>query len=151
MKRLLAKLGFMGRTTRTTIIHFIILCVLGYVVLLFSGLVAVRRDPGLSLRDILPWFTAVEALLSLACLWLGVRRFHDQDRPGWLALVPTAAWLLTLVLPIPHEIPLLIGLAYVVALFLPPTRGPNRYGRDPRGYTSRQHYLDHREQQRARR
>ena len=151
MKMLLARLGFMGRTTRTTIIHFIILSILGYFVLVFSGLVAAREDPDLSVREILPWFAAVEALLSLACLWLGVRRFHDQDRPGWLALVPTAVWMLTLVLPIPLELALLVALGYLVALFLPPTRGPNRYGPDPRGYKSRQHYLDHRQQQRERR
>jgi uncharacterized membrane protein YhaH (DUF805 family) len=51
---------------------------------------------------------------SIAC---GVRRLHDQDKSGWLmllGLVPLANFVL------------------LVFMFLEGTRGPNRYGPDPK-------------------
>ena len=46
-----------------------------------------------------------------------VRRFHDQDRSGWLVLL--------------GFIPYVGGLIVLVMMCLEGTRGPNRYGDDP--------------------
>lgn len=47
-----------------------------------------------------------------------VRRLHDQDRTGWLALL--------LLVPI-------VSLVLLVFMFLEGTKGPNRFGEDPKG------------------
>lgn len=47
-----------------------------------------------------------------------VRRFHDQDKSGWFVLIGL--------------IPLLGGLIVLVFMCLEGTRGPNRFGRDPK-------------------
>ena len=73
-------------------------------------------------------------------LWLAARRLRDADRPGWWAL---GLVLLPLVLGAPGALLSLLGLAALFAL--PGTIGPNRYGPDPRGWTSRE---QHDEQQR---
>ena len=47
-----------------------------------------------------------------------VRRFHDQDKSGWFVLLSL--------------IPFIGGLAVLVFMFLEGTRGPNRFGPDPK-------------------
>lgn len=47
-----------------------------------------------------------------------VRRFHDQNRTGWLVLL--------------SFIPYIGGLIVLVFMCLPGTPGPNRYGPDPK-------------------
>lgn len=49
-----------------------------------------------------------------------VRRFHDQDKSGWMALL--------------SFVPVVGGLIVLVFMCLPGTRGPNRYGEDPLEY-----------------
>lgn len=51
-----------------------------------------------------------------------VRRFHDQDKSGWWVLIGL--------------IPILGGLAVLVFMFLEGTRGPNRFGPDPKEETA---------------
>ena len=62
-------------------------------------------------------------LLLLAVLIPGiavqVRRFHDQDKSGWFVLLGL--------------IPLLGGLIVLVFMCLEGTKGPNRFGDDPKG------------------
>ena len=48
-----------------------------------------------------------------------VRRFHDQDKSGWFVLL--------------NLIPYLGGIIVLVFMCLEGTRGPNRYGPDPKG------------------
>lgn len=48
-----------------------------------------------------------------------VRRFHDQDKSGWFVLL--------------GFIPIVGGLIVLVFMFLEGTRGPNRFGPDPKG------------------
>jgi uncharacterized membrane protein YhaH (DUF805 family) len=61
-------------------------------------------------------------LLSLAILIPGiavqVRRFHDQDKSGWFVLL--------------NFVPYIGGLIVLVMMCLEGTRGPNRYGPDPK-------------------
>ena len=51
-----------------------------------------------------------------------VRRFHDQDKSGWFVLLAL--------------IPFLGGIAVLVFMCLEGTRGPNRFGADPKGGTN---------------
>jgi uncharacterized membrane protein YhaH (DUF805 family) len=63
-------------------------------------------------------FTLVSLIPGLA---VSVRRLHDQDRSGWLlllVLVPVLGWF-----------------ALFVFMCLEGTRGPNRYGPDPKNPT----------------
>lgn len=63
-------------------------------------------------------FTLVSLIPALA---VSVRRLHDQDRSGWLlllVLVPVLGWF-----------------ALFVFMCLEGTRGPNRYGPDPKNPT----------------
>ena len=50
-----------------------------------------------------------------------VRRFHDQDRSGWMVLIGL--------------IPYVGGIIVLVFMCLDGTRGPNRFGPDPKGPT----------------
>ncbi|HEU0044580.1 DUF805 domain-containing protein [Sphingomonas sp.] len=65
--------------------------------------------------------TGLLMLLGLAIfipsLAVQVRRFHDQDRSGWMVLI--------------NLIPYLGGLVVLVFMCLPGTVGENRYGLDP--------------------
>ncbi len=47
-----------------------------------------------------------------------VRRFHDQDKSGWFVLL--------------SFIPYIGGIIVLVFMFLEGTRGPNRFGPDPK-------------------
>ena len=51
-----------------------------------------------------------------------VRRFHDQDKSGWFVLLGL--------------IPFLGGLVVLVFMCLEGTKGPNRFGEDPKGNTA---------------
>jgi len=48
-----------------------------------------------------------------------VRRFHDQDKSGWFVLLSL--------------IPFVGGLVVLVFMLLEGTKGPNRFGADPKG------------------
>ena len=148
---LLRRLGLRGRTSNSTFIGFIIWCVVGSVVLSFAMVIYAKEGGARSLGSLLwLWENYGGAALGLVFLWLAVRRFHDQDRPGWLALIPAGvAIAASLGLPVPGAVALILFLGFLVALFLPGTIGPNRYGPDPRGWKSPEHYRDQRRQLRG--
>jgi uncharacterized membrane protein YhaH (DUF805 family) len=151
LRRIAEKLGLMGRTKRTTLLLYFI--VVGAARLAWS-LAAFReaRRGGLSpetlatLTIVLPW---IDLGARLVFFWLAVRRFHDQDRPGWLALAPALILASDLLFPVPPLVALLVLVGFLVALLLPPTVGPNRYGPDPRGWRSPEHYAEERRLGRA--
>ena len=60
--------------------------------------------------------------LLIPTIAVQVRRFHDQDKSGWFVLL--------------NLIPYLGGIIELVFMCLEGTRGPNRYGRDPKGGSS---------------
>ncbi len=63
------------------------------------------------------------AAFFIPSLAVQVRRFHDQNQSGWLAL-----------LNIPYYIPYLgtlAGIAILVFMCIEGTRGANQYGEDP--------------------
>jgi uncharacterized membrane protein YhaH (DUF805 family) len=74
---------------------------------------------------------ASDALLG----WFVIRRIHDTGRPGWWALARPV-------------LPLLLGglgallslLGLIALFFVRGTIGPNAFGPDPRGWTSREQF-----------
>jgi uncharacterized membrane protein YhaH (DUF805 family) len=153
VKALLTRLGLKGRSTRTALLGYFVFSALASVVLWFVVLARMRdsaESGGSPSIGLLPlWVVYLQIAFALAWLWLSIRRFHDQDRPGWLALIAPALYAFSaLVFTLPYVAELL-PLALLVGLLLPPTIGPNRYGPDPRGWKSREHWLEHHRAQRG--
>jgi uncharacterized membrane protein YhaH (DUF805 family) len=57
--------------------------------------------------------------LFIPTLAVQVRRFHDQDKSGWFVLL--------------QFIPYAGGIIMIVFMCIEGTRGPNRFGEDPKG------------------
>ena len=59
-------------------------------------------------------------MLGIVLLWphlaIGVKRLHDMGKPGWLIAIPYVGWIVVLVM-----------------MCIDGTRGPNRFGADPKG------------------
>jgi uncharacterized membrane protein YhaH (DUF805 family) len=111
---------FSGRSRRKEYWMFILGFVIAMIVvsvlegiLGMSGMVGGVYGP-LTLLLILGLF-----IPALACQ---VRRFHDQDKSGWFVLL--------------GFIPLIGGLIVLVFMCLEGTKGPNRFGEDPKGNTA---------------
>lgn len=56
-------------------------------------------------------------LMIVPGIAVAVRRVHDQDKSGWFVLIP---------------------IYNIILMFLEGTRGPNRFGPDPKGGTNEQ-------------
>jgi len=115
---------FSGRSRRKEYWMFIL-----FVVLASFALSLVLTLLGLSADEEGSLFGVGGAMLIILLLFaLGViipsiavqvRRFHDQDKSGWFVLL--------------NLIPYLGGIIVLVFMCLEGTRGPNRYGADPKG------------------
>ena len=101
---------FKGRARRAEYWLFILLQTVAY-------LLAIGLDFIAGLGFV---YAAVALGLLLPSLAVAVRRLHDTNRSGW--------WLLLILVP-------LVGLVLVVFLLLPGTKGPNRFGSDPKEYS----------------
>jgi uncharacterized membrane protein YhaH (DUF805 family) len=85
------------------------------------------------------WRVALEVAFDVALATVAVARLHDASYSArWLAaiLALTAASLL----PGAGSLAFVALIAWVAIIFLPPSVGPNRFGADPRGWTSREHF-----------
>lgn len=65
-----------------------------------------------------PLTTLAVLALLLPGIAVGVRRLHDRDLTGWLLLL--------------GFVPLIGGLILLVIFLLEGTKGPNKYGEDPK-------------------
>ena len=91
--------------------------------LMFGGMPAMDEygapgDPGMMFYvgiGLLVLFGLGSIVPSIA---VQVRRFHDQDKSGWFVLLSL--------------IPFIGGLIVLVFMFLEGTKGPNRFGPDPK-------------------
>ena len=114
---------FSGRSRRKEYWMFALLMVivnlLLYTVIGGAALGSSDNDAGLA-----AFGSAVIAAMILGLIFLipsiavAVRRFHDQDKSGWfvlLGLIPYLGWLIL-----------------IVFMCLDGTRGPNRFGPDPK-------------------
>ena len=63
-------------------------------------------------------FVVAYLAIIVPAIAVQVRRFHDQDKSGWLVLL--------------NFVPYVGGLIVLVFMFLEGTRGPNQYGPDPK-------------------
>ena len=84
-----------------------------------------ENEPGAPTPEmgVLFWLGLIGMILwYLACIVPSVavcmRRFHDQDKSGWM-------WLI-------YFVPYVGWMVVVVFMFLEGTRGPNQYGEDPK-------------------
>ena len=73
-------------------------------------------EPGLLMIVPLALYSLATFIPNLA---VQVRRFHDQDKSGWLVLL--------------NLIPYLGSLIVLIFMLLDGTSGPNQYGPDPKG------------------
>ena len=64
--------------------------------------------------------------IIIPAIALMVRRFHDLNQTGWLALV----FILLSVIPL---VGLLVSIGWLIWFAMPGTVGPNKYGADPKG------------------
>lgn len=113
---------FSGRSRRKEFWLFTLLITIVMVVLMFvTGFGAAMMDPtsagaGFGLGSIL--ILLISLALFVPGLAVQVRRFHDQDKSGWFVLL--------------NLIPYLGGIIVLVFMCLEGTRGPNRFGPDPK-------------------
>lgn len=111
---------FEGRSTRTEYWAFTILMTVVYTLLAFlmiAGSAGSEQPGGLT-------FLAMGLMFAFGigsfvpCLSVTVRRFHDQDRSGWMTLLGL--------------IPYAGSIVLIVFMCLRGTDGANRWGEDPR-------------------
>ena len=124
---------FTGRSRRREFWMFTLLSVIVYAIgfaLIFSSLpwseIGQDASPGGNNTPPGPLFFVGFVFLAIWVLGtlipniaLVVRRFHDQDMSGWF-------YLLTM-------IPYVGGIVLIVFMCIEGTRGPNRFGHDPKG------------------
>jgi uncharacterized membrane protein YhaH (DUF805 family) len=127
---------FSGRSRRKEYWMFILLFVIVYAVgfaLIFSAGYSMNpaMDPAAPPPELGGAAVVGFALLGIFVLAsiipaiaVQVRRFHDQDRSGWFVLL--------------NFIPYLGSLIVLVFMCLEGTRGPNRFGPDPKDPTGAQ-------------
>jgi uncharacterized membrane protein YhaH (DUF805 family) len=111
---------FSGRSRRKEYWMFTLLMVIVYIVLavLMGGMGSIDGpEAGLGLGGIaLVIFVLASFIPALA---VQVRRFHDQEKSGWLVLL--------------GFIPIVGGIIVLVFMCLEGTTGENRFGPDPKG------------------
>ncbi|MES2137447.1 MAG: DUF805 domain-containing protein [Pseudomonadota bacterium] len=126
---------FNGRSTRTELLGYL---VISWLVGTAMNWVLVGSGMAGSIELGITSFRVAYFLVWIPFPALAVRRFHDQDKPGWWALLlvlPTVAFWLGFkeVLSPPARFAFdAIYLGALVLLFWKPTDGTNRYGPDPR-------------------
>jgi uncharacterized membrane protein YhaH (DUF805 family) len=114
---------FEGRSRRKEFwmftLFYILIMLLPIVML---GIGAAASDGSDEMSPLLALGIALIGFIILGCLIpsiaVQVRRFHDQDKSGWLVLL--------------NLIPSIGGLIVLVFMCLEGTRGPNQYGPDPK-------------------
>lgn len=108
--------NFQGRATPAEYWWWVLFEIVVYAVM--TGLVVVMRDvPLLSMIFGLLYFAATLGLI-LPSLALYVRRLHDTDHSGW--------WIFL------GFVPLVGGIVLLIWTIMSGTRGPNKYGSDPK-------------------
>lgn len=108
---------FSGRSRRKEYWMFL----LG-IIIAFVALAAVEGVVGIS-GSVAGVYGPLTLILAIAIIIPGiavqVRRFHDQDKSGWFVLLGL--------------IPFVGGLIVLIFMLLEGTKGPNRFGPDPKG------------------
>ncbi|KRG68982.1 DUF805 domain-containing protein [Pseudoxanthomonas dokdonensis] len=113
---------FSGRSRRSEfwmfqLFYLLVLIVLGMMIAI--GAVVSDKPPGLLGNLALGLVMLFALAMAVPMLALQVRRFHDQDKSGWMVLCAM--------------IPFIGGIMVLVFMCMEGTRGPNRFGPDPKG------------------
>lgn len=85
------------------------------------------------------WRISIEIGFNVALTMVAVARLHDASYSArWLI----AIFALTFVSVLAHvgSLAFIALIAWIAIIFLPPSIGPNRFGADPRGWRSREHF-----------
>lgn len=141
--------AFAGRSTRSELIAYLFASLLVSVPVSFVTGLLLRHDQHLLIMN------ALTMLLALPLPALLVRRLHDSGRSGtwaWLAVLVFAVWLARTVVSFTlgmgarlsfdswtwliDWLVIMANLASVLLALLPGTKGPNRFGEDPRQVTA---------------
>lgn len=140
-----ASLDRSGRSDVAELVHYVLCAVLFHLAVGLVLMLTFNAPTQAIARDVLlvAYFIPVPALM--------IRRLHDQERSAawvWLAVPGIALWLARKVLALVPDTAMPFGidqiawpldwfgglanLVLIVLLLLPGTKGPNRFGPDPR-------------------
>lgn len=133
------------RATRGVMLAWLLVGSVGLSALdwLAFGRIDLTLHLGLRIEWVDPWWRA--ALLTaydVLLLTVAAARLHDLSLGGWWLLVLLGVAALAVAVP---AVGLVMLVLWFALLLWPGTIGPNRFGPDPRGWESREHY----ERQRA--
>lgn len=115
---------FSGRSRRKEYWMFalgvliVVFGLLALAMIMGGGLQTMAENGGLIAGPFLIVFVLFWLAVIVPSIAVQVRQFHDQDKSGWFVLL--------------NFIPYLGGLVVLVFMCLEGTRGPNRYGEDPK-------------------
>ena len=120
---------FSGRSQRKEYWMFVLFSLLVTMVcmaVMFAGGMSLDES-GQAAPGILFWLGLVVLVIFavgsiIPSIAVQVRRFHDQDKSGWMVLI--------------GFIPYVGGLIVFIFMCLEGTRGPNRFGADPKNPTN---------------
>jgi uncharacterized membrane protein YhaH (DUF805 family) len=100
-----------------------------------------RFDAISNFESVPVWRVAFECATNLLLCIGAIARLHDASYSAkWLVAV-LAFSLLSLV-PFASSLAFVSLIAWMAIIFFPPSIGPNRFGADPRGWKSREHFDD---------
>ena len=113
---------FSGRSRRKEYWMFVLFQIIALAVLfVIGGVFGAFNEPADDFATV--WVVLIGlvylVLFFIPSISVQVRRFHDQDKSGWMILL--------------GFIPYIGGLIVLVFMCLDGTPGPNRYGEDPKG------------------
>jgi uncharacterized membrane protein YhaH (DUF805 family) len=131
---------FSGRSRRKEYwMYFLFLIIVGFVLGLIEGVMGLQQTVAGLYGPLSLLFALATFIPSLA---VGVRRLHDTERSGWWVLLPILPYALSIAMFFSGNLPMAgifgfvaLGLAIVLLVFmvLDGTKGPNKYGPDPKG------------------
>jgi uncharacterized membrane protein YhaH (DUF805 family) len=116
---------FSGRSRRKEYWMFVLFTVIvscalfAVAAMIGGGLSGMAESGGIFAGTSLIIFGLFWLAIVVPSIAVQVRRFHDQDKSGWFVLI--------------NFIPYVGSLIVLVFMFLEGTRGPNRFGPDPKG------------------
>jgi len=132
---------FTGRSRRKEYWMFVLLILVAAAILY-----AVERSLGMPgwVGPYGPLLLLLELVIVVPSVAVGIRRLHDTDRSGWWLLIGYGPGLVSTLLPLLGIVDLnlmmilsAVALAgfvvLIVFMLLDGTKGPNRYGPDPKG------------------
>jgi len=131
---------FSGRSRRKEYwMYLLLIVIVGFVLGMIEGVMGLQQ----SVAGVYGPLSAILALATfIPSLAVGVRRLHDTDRTGWWMLLPILPYAAAFAMLFSGNVAMFgilalvaLGCAVVVLVFmvLDGTKGPNKYGPDPKG------------------